>query len=783
MKIKNLFGNPEIFYIYNDIFDLAWFNSKYELNLSRTDNNFWNVVSKYLISGLDPNEYFDSDWYYAQNNDVKTSGTDPLIHYIRQGESEGRKPNPFFDPRIYRKENPDLGGYQGNLLSHFIKHGVFENRISSDFDLNFKESSFEFFEDLLYEFTEKNIQKVAVLIPIFNNWCYTERCIRSILKTIDHNIVDIFVLDDCSDDNSVNNLKTYYPLINVIKTESNLGFTRACNFGFKHLGKYKYIYLLNNDTELLDGSILSCLAIVEADLEVGIAGSRLINTDGSLQESGGVIFSDGRGWNWGRDSSPNLSKFSFSRPVDYISGAGILIRNDYLKLCNFFDENYAPAYFEDTDLAFKIRDLGKKVVVASESNLIHHEGKSHGVDTSNSIKRFQTINQSKFVKKWEHVLNSSHYPNKSPYKEIAAFRINSNFKKILWIDSIIPQIHNDSGSIRAHSLLKIALSKNFNIIFLPDDGKCNSLDGSRLRNQGIATCSSLSEVREEFGADFDYVWVSRITNLVKYYSQLRNYFPLAKIIFDTVDLHGLREIREWQGINSNLELQGQKTLKKELEFIKKVDSTLVVSTLERDILFRDYGLSSEIVTNIHSPAKELPTFDSTSGLVFIGSFNHSPNLIAINFFISEIWPKLPESISGSKLTIIGSNPPQELFEIQDQNIEVLGWVKDAESVIRTKRISLAPLTFGAGVKGKIGESLSIGIPVVMTSLAAEGMHMIDRENAMIADTSDQFAQKILELYTDKNLWNFVQQNGLNVIKNHFSPEIVAKQFDGVFNTF
>jgi GT2 family glycosyltransferase len=386
--------------IARNLFDARWYEQMYLDSVETPDaswNHFLNFGAK---NGYDPNSMFDTDWYLAQYPEIAESNENPLLHYVRIGAYEDKDPNPFFGSTYYLNTNPDIKSLGANPLQHFLEFGYEEGRIPCR---NFWPSEITPWkmksEKSKLETSNNSQMRIAIVIPVFNNWFATERCLRAIQSTNDSNLADIVLVNDGSTDDTLLQLKRF-PTVRVISTPINVGFTKACNYAFRQLKEYEYIYLLNNDTEVLNGFIGSSLELTKTHPKAALVGSTLLFPDGTLQECGGIVWSDGTAHNFGRGKNLGHMEVRFSRIVDYCSGAGLLIRNDLLNQVGLFDERFAPAYYEDTDLSFKLREVGYEVWVCHSSLVIHHEGLSHGVKATDLV----NANLDKFSAKWESVL-------------------------------------------------------------------------------------------------------------------------------------------------------------------------------------------------------------------------------------------------------------------------------------------------------------------------------------------------------------------------------------------
>lgn len=382
------------------LFDKDWYKKTYledHFDQLETWNHFMNAGS---LLGYDPNIFFDTDWY-LQTNEIKLQyGDNPLAHFLRTGWKLGYDPSPQFNTSQYLNKNPDVRNSGINPLVHFVKFGYLEGR----------EPYLSYWpEPILAWKVASSIPRLkkptdsegknAILIPVFNNWKFTERCLRSILKTTDSSQLDIYIVNDGSTDQTSTALNRFKS-VNVINTPNNLGFTRACNFAFNVLKDYEYIYLLNNDTEVQEGFFKNCMEIMHKHEKIGIVGSTLHYENGEIQSCGAIIWKNASVTEYGERSNPAGIEFLFPRQVDFCAGAGILIKTEALTRANFFDETYAPAYYEDADLAFTMRKLGYETWVSINSRVIHYGGISYGRDEKSGVSKIVSLNQQKFLEKW-----------------------------------------------------------------------------------------------------------------------------------------------------------------------------------------------------------------------------------------------------------------------------------------------------------------------------------------------------------------------------------------------
>jgi glycosyltransferase involved in cell wall biosynthesis len=264
---------------------------------------------------------------------------------------------------------------------------------------------------------------------------------------------------------------------------------------------------------------------------------------------------------------------------------------------------------------------------------------------------------------------------------------------------------------------------------------------------------------------------------------VRRHAPNALLVFDTIDLHYLRTRRLADLEDSRtLAQSAQAIYATELDCIRRVDVTWVVSPVEREELAREVPQARVVVTTtIHQPVDVVAPFASREGIVFVGGYRHPPNVDAAIFYAREVVPHLRELLPGVTSYLIGSNAPQVLAELRDEGIEFVGYVPEIDPWFMRCRVSVSPLRYGAGVKGKVNHSMSFGLPMVATTPSVEGMHLRDGEDILVADDPRAFAEAIARLYRDEALWNRLSAGGIANVRRHFSPEAAGRALEETFS--
>jgi GT2 family glycosyltransferase len=632
-------------------------------------------------------------------------------------------------------------------------------------------------------FPKYEMPEVSVIIPVFNNFLYTFNCIKSLLENTEDVEYEVIVIDDASTDNTRDVLKGI-PNIRLVANKENLGFIQACNIGSR-VAKSDYLVFLNNDTKVTKGWLKALLETAQEDRSVGIVGAKLIYPNGKLQEAGGIVWSDGSAWNYGRNDDPEKPEYNYLREVDYCSGACILVRKDLFDQVNGFDIRYSPAYNEDSDLAFTLRSLGYKTMYQPRAEIIHFEGTTAGTDTTEGIKKYQEINRGKFIEKWKTILVSDHLP---PGKDVflAKERNHKDTKRMLFIDHYVPTYDKDAGSVRMYEYLKIFIGLGFKIVFWPDNlAKMEPYTGE-LQRMGIEVIygyNNFNKYIDDVGKYFDVAYLSRAHIAIKYINKIKK-CTIAKIIYDSHDLAFLREKRRAEvENNSKLREEIQNIKQREFNLAKMSDAMIVVSPFEKEIMLQeDRSLMVYHLPHVHPLGTvSMNGFAGRKDIMFIGGFVHPPNEDGVCWFVQEILPRIMREIPDIRLYIIGSYPTKKVKSLSSENVIVTGYVHDVSHYFQTTRVCVAPIRYGAGVKGKIIHSMSYGVPVVTTTIGAEGLGLENGANAFISDSVEAFAEKVLQLYRDAETWSRISKNSFEWAKVNFSPEVAKVKLSKMFH--
>jgi glycosyltransferase involved in cell wall biosynthesis len=371
---------------------------------------------------------------------------------------------------------------------------------------------------------------------------------------------------------------------------------------------------------------------------------------------------------------------------------------------------------------------------------------------------------------------------------------------ILVASDFLPQHDQSSGGLRLTNLIAMIGKQGRPIIFV-STASISELPGNLARQQVRAPYEDL--LRQTgvkafvYGAreietllqndklDLRYAFLSFPEVASALLPQIRARQPKAKIIYDMVDFHATRFERE-AALTGDASVAAKAIEMKRLEvsLANAADITVAVSADEKKTMLSLAPLAVvEVLPNIFEFQDRSPAGPSQRrGVLFLGGFWHTPNADAAIWFVKDIWPLILAKAPDCRFFIAGSNPgPDVLALAKTPNVEVLGYVADLDPLYDSVRICVAPLRFGAGVKGKVGQSMAHGVPVVATSIGAEGMQLQDGEQLLIADEPELFARHVLALLGDDALWTRTQTQARDFVQTRFSPKALNAKVEALFN--
>jgi len=807
------------------LFDPEFYTSRHpDVLLSGID-----PLSHYILIGSGshfwPMELFWPEYYENQTINMSKKSDSMLSHYVIKGESEFISPCPWFDIAFYIDAYKFTKDDKRGVLAHYYYDGWKHDFMPSQkFSPRFLKSRYNIpsnvnplcyyihnisaqptlpqraWHDSVTEYEQLNIvknyfaknhsrsPKVSVIIPVYNYYSYTLRCLYSIAISNDLTPCEIIIADDLSQDETESvfgNLKG----INYLRNPKNLGFLKSCNNAALSV-KGEYIFLLNNDTAVLNGWLDNLYNTFENQPNVGLVGSQLLYPNGLLQEAGGILWSESAA-NYGKYDDPKCPHYSYLRKVDYVSGAAVMVPTKIWKSINGFDERYAPAYCEDSDLCLQLRNMGYQVLMQPTSKVVHFEGISSGTDLNSGVKKYQVVNSQKLKEKWANLLLTNGKPG--DFSRECVDRDKGS--RILIIDATIPTPDQDAGSVTVWYFLKLFKELGYQVTFIPENLHDLSPYTEMVQGLGVECLytpyiNSIDEYIQKNGYKFDTVMLYRVNCGGRFFETTRKFAPNAKIIFDTVDLHFLREEREAKmekdkDKSTQMLANSYETRERELYLLRNADISIVLSEYEKSMLARDYGVYNTFVIPI---VLEIPgsksSYENRKDIAFIGGYQHTPNVDAVMYFVENIWPKVKERIKGVKFYIIGSKPTVEILALpeHDEDIIVTGFIESLDPYLDNIRLTLAPLRYGAGIKGKIGSSLSYGVPCIASKVGAEGMGLTHGENILMSSEENNFVDNLVTAYNDHKTWDSLSKAGLSFVEKNYSVTATRHKLLALMNS-
>ena len=510
---------------------------------------------------------------------------------------------------------------------------------------------------------------------------------------------------------------------------------------------------LNNDTRVQAGWLSALVTRAAGAPDIGIVAPMLLYPDGVLQEAGSIVFSDATGWNFGRGQRPESFEFNYVRDVDYASGACLLVRAELWRELGGYDELYLPMYYEDADLCFAARERGYRTVYEPASRVVHVEGGTAGTDAGAGGKRHQELNRPKFAQKWAQRLAAEQLPSAPDSVRRASDR--NRGPGILVVDHRVPFPDRDAGSVRMAQMLGVLVDLGCRVTSSPTTSRRPSPTRASFRRSASRSCTA--------------PWTSaRCSRRPAPSSRSRSSAALRSPLATSSRSASTRRRRCWRTTRSTCtscarSVRGARRRPPRQGGHDARDRARARPQCRRhDRRDRERAPDGDVARPgrprgdraVREPRLRCGAPPhARSGLLFVGGFEHPPNTGAAVTLVRDMMPLVWRELGPVPVTIVGADPPAEVRELAGPEVDVAGWVDDLRPLYDTARVMVAPLHYGAGMKGKVTQSLAAGLPIVTTAVGAEGLGAVDGRDMLIAEDPAGLAAAVVRLVRDDDLWS------------------------------
>ncbi len=692
--------------------------------------------------------------------------------------------------RALRTESPDLMSHNFSLLLEQNAKKTDQNFRKGINKFDYKQMLEKELDSFLSSDTNISFNnkepELSIVMVLHNSAPFTLHCLQSTAKNTNL-AFELFIIDNNSTDRTHEILKKLKNC-KIIYNHENLHFIKACNQVIEKVST-PYLLFLNNDVEIHKNSIETALSLLQNDELTAAVGAKILGIDNSLQEAGSIVWKDGSCHGYGRNEDPDLDRFSFNRQVDYCSGAFLMTKVDLFRNYGGFDESFFPAYYEETDYCMWLQKKGYKCIYSAASEITHFE-----FGSGNQAQAFalQKRNQQTFLNKHKDCLEN-HYEANPKNILNARYAANQRFvKKVLYIDDRVPHADLGAGLTRANEIANRIQRLGYQLTIFP----LNHLHREEwsevykdispfievIKDSGHLDFSDFIRSRKDY---YDIVWVSRPHNMDITIDMIRRFARMALLVYDAEAIFADRIKSQFRlkGIpvnDRNLLIQ----TKKEVKLAMKADTLVCVSSADAN-RFSTYGLSAiDVLGHTLKNRQSNFNFSDRKDLLFVGNLENpdSPNTDSVKWFRKEILELIIKEHPEIKLTIVGSYNKDLEKEVEHPNIKFMGKIPDLSELYDKHRIFIAPTRFASGIPHKLHEAASNGIPIVATNILQLQLKWTeDRDLISCHLNAKDFAEKLLQLYTDEEKWSSIQANAYKRIENELRSDRYDAQILRILN--
>jgi GT2 family glycosyltransferase len=631
--------------------------------------------------------------------------------------------------------------------------------------------------DATLELPQSDNPELSVLLVLFNRAELTLACLRSIAENHSERI-EVIIADNNSRDETPSLLERLRGP-RIIRNTENHHFLLAVNQIAKE-ARGDYLLILNNDAQVLPGTLRSTLNTIRNARDIGAVGGRLILLDGTLQEAGSIIWRDGSCLGYGRGDNPFAPMYMFRRDVDYCSGAFLLTPRRIWEELGGFDERFKPAYYEETDYCTRLWERHLRVVYEPNASLLHYEFASS--DSISDATDLHREHQRIFAERHQKLLATHSEPDLNSI--LSARMKHDGQRRVLFVDDRVPHIWLGSGFPRSRAILLALLRQGCFVTFYPlsefsEDWTTVYSDMPReiefMMGYGPPLLEAFLRNRQSY---YDTIFVSRPHNmkiLKPLFDAHPRWFEEVNVIYDAEAIFATREVtfRQMHG-TPLLSEEVDALLQAEMDLASEADCVIAVSQADGES-FRKHGIDNVRVIGHSIPVLSTPRgFDQRKGFLFVGAIHDeaSPNGDSVIWFLEEILPKIRAKLGTDiPFTIAGINKSQRVQQLAISSVTLAGRVPDLTELYDGARVFVAPTRYAAGIPHKIHEAAARGVPVVATPLLATQLGWEDGDPFLVGNDSESFAQKCIDLHENRALWEKLRAAAIERIQKECSTTI------------
>jgi GT2 family glycosyltransferase/glycosyltransferase involved in cell wall biosynthesis len=589
-------------------------------------------------------------------------------------------------------------------------------------------------------------------------------CLRSVASTATNIAYEMIIVLNDPTPTLANQIEKEVTGATVFSFRANTGFGVAANFGAQR-ARGQYLLLLNDDCVVSPGWIDALVDTERRRISCGLVGGTLLHPDGSLQEAGSCLWSDGTTSCVGDGLQPGF--MGFERRVDYCSGGCLLVRKDVWDKLGGFDENYYPAYYEDVDFCLRAAEAGSETWYQPHSVVTHTRSSS-----TNDILREYLVQRARktFRDTW-----SDRIRRCAPYGalEEGVWKGMGEPIRVLMIDDIVPDAALGSGYGRMNDVISaLVRESDIHVSFFSANARTDTFPVP-----GVRLVHDLEPHLDSPGVDYDAVVISRPHNADRYHDLIAERLPRARLIYDAEALFYKRLESQARlavddgGAESLLQAAAEME-RLERSLCSFADTIVCVSEDEAEVLRSVTSVPVRVVAPwVRDARPTVADFASRKDAGLIAGWSagpNSPNCDGLLWFAREVLPKVVAAIPGFRLLVTGADPPSNISWLEGPSVHFRGRVRDLGVFYNDIRVAISPVRYGAGVKIKTVEAVQYGVPVVSTSEGAAGIPAEHRRSVWVADDPALFADALVSIMTDRAAWEELRARSLV----DWGPELV-----------